>query len=147
MEIGASRPFKRPEPISEKDESSQPPSKKKRNLSPLKNNNGLMNKSDASPMRGALTQSSLLNYGFQKNKSPPVKFQRSFSDTDAIIKNSVERSSVDSLLVGDCSRSFVLPLINGKHTDLKTIHSDTLASLLNGHYDETIHSYSIVDCR
>lgn len=50
-------------------------------------------------------------------------------------------------LIGDFTRPFALPLTPGKHSDLKSITSDTLAKLLNGDYDDTIGSYKIIDCR
>jgi M-phase inducer phosphatase 2 len=95
--------------------------------------------------RGALTQSSLLNFGFSVGGG--VRLQRSLSDTDAIIKSSVERSSADALLVGDFSRPFALPLVQGKHSDLKTISPDTLAALISGHFKHSVDAFSIVDCR
>jgi M-phase inducer phosphatase 2 len=96
--------------------------------------------------RGALTQSSLLNCGFSVGGG--VRLQRSLSDTDAIIKSSVERSSADALLVGDFSRPcFALPLVQGKHSDLKTISPDTLAALISGHFKCSVDAFSIVDCR
>ncbi|XP_059475127.1 M-phase inducer phosphatase isoform X2 [Neocloeon triangulifer] len=154
METCTSNAFKRPvPPISEHPEESpsQPPTKRRRNFSPIKPLRSLSDNTGASPQlsaKGALTQSSLLNYGFQKTKSPGLgKFQRSFSDTDAIIKNSVERSSVEPLLIGDFSKPFVLPLMNGKHQDLKTISPDTMAHLLTGGFSEHIDSFSIIDCR
>ena len=40
-----------------------------------------------------------------------------------------------------------LPLINGKHQDLKSISPETLVDLMNGHYSQIINGYAIVDCR
>jgi hypothetical protein len=76
-----------------------------------------------------------------------VRLQRSLSDTDAIIKNSVERSSADTLLVGDFSRPFALPLVQGKHSDLKTISHETLSALISGHFKHSVDAFSIIDCR
>jgi len=50
-------------------------------------------------------------------------------------------------LIGDFSKPFILPLMEGRHQDLKTISADTLASLLNGNFNEEVESYTIVDCR
>jgi hypothetical protein len=50
-------------------------------------------------------------------------------------------------LIGDFSKPFILPLMEGRHQDLKTISADTLASLLNGDFSEEVESYVIVDCR
>jgi hypothetical protein len=50
-------------------------------------------------------------------------------------------------LIGDFSKPFILPLIEGRHQDLKTISADTLSSLLNGNFSEEVESYTVVDCR
>ncbi|GLG99545.1 Uncharacterized protein GBIM_05985 [Gryllus bimaculatus] len=76
-----------------------------------------------------------------------VRLQRSFSVSEATIKRALQRSSQDPDLIGDFSKPFVLPLMQGRHQDLKTISSDTLAKLLKGDYNETVDSYTIVDCR
>ncbi|XP_046385599.1 M-phase inducer phosphatase-like isoform X2 [Ischnura elegans] len=78
--------------------------------------------------------------------SPPV-FQRSVSDSEAVIKRALLRSSLEPDLIGDFTRPYSLPLIPGRHQDLKTISSDTLARLLQGEYEDCIDSYSIIDCR
>lgn len=50
-------------------------------------------------------------------------------------------------LIGDFSKPFILPLMEGRHQDLKTISADTLASLLDGDFGEQVESYVIIDCR
>ena len=50
-------------------------------------------------------------------------------------------------LIGDFSKPFILPLMEGRHQDLKTISADTLASLLNGDFSDQVESYVIIDCR
>lgn len=50
-------------------------------------------------------------------------------------------------LIGDFSKPFILPLMEGRHQDLKTISADTLASLLNGDFSGQVESYEIIDCR
>lgn len=50
-------------------------------------------------------------------------------------------------LIADFSRPYALPMISGRHEDLKSITSDTLANLLNGNYSSTINSFKIIDCR
>ncbi|XP_065341862.1 M-phase inducer phosphatase-like isoform X2 [Cloeon dipterum] len=142
--------FKRPVPPSDSDSCIdspfQPAAKKRRTFTPA--NPLRENSNSLPPNNNALTQSSLLNYGFQKSKSPAIdKFKRSFSDTDAIIKNSVERSYADSMLIGDFSKPYVLPLMNGKHQDLKTISSETLAGLLSGQFNLDQIVFRVVDCR
>ncbi|XP_063221786.1 M-phase inducer phosphatase-like isoform X2 [Bacillus rossius redtenbacheri] len=73
--------------------------------------------------------------------------QRSFSENEATIKSALMRSSLQPDLIGDFSRPFALPLIPGRHQDLKTISCETLASLMKGEFSQQIESYSIIDCR
>ncbi|XP_070541103.1 M-phase inducer phosphatase-like [Ptychodera flava] len=48
-------------------------------------------------------------------------------------------------LIGDFSESFALPLVKGKHQDLKSISPATMRRLLNNEFDSV--EYTIVDCR
>lgn len=73
--------------------------------------------------------------------------QRSFSETEATIKKALQRSTQIPDLIGDFSKPFILPLMEGRHQDLKTISADTLASLLNGVFSDQVESYVIIDCR
>ena len=52
-----------------------------------------------------------------------------------------------SNLLGDYSNTYALPLISGRHKDLKTISPETLASLMNGDYSESINCFTVIDCR
>lgn len=74
-------------------------------------------------------------------------FRKSMSMNDAVIKNALLRSSSDTNLIGDFTRPHCLPLIEGKHTDLKSISADTMRKLLNGEFDERVSSFKIIDCR
>lgn len=66
---------------------------------------------------------------------------------EEIVKSALLRSSTDPNLIGDYSKSFCLPLVPGKHQDLKSINSTTLSLLLNGKYDDVVSAYKIIDCR
>lgn len=77
----------------------------------------------------------------------PVIFQRSFSETEATIKRALQRSTQIPDLIGDFSKPFILPLMEGRHQDLKTISADTLASLMNGNFNDEVESYTVIDCR
>lgn len=50
-------------------------------------------------------------------------------------------------LIGDFTRSFALPLTQGKHRDLKCITPQTLVDLLEGRYQHFIEKFTIIDCR
>ncbi|XP_055924002.1 M-phase inducer phosphatase-like [Eupeodes corollae] len=69
------------------------------------------------------------------------------SMNDADIMSALSRSSSDPDLIGDLSKPFCLPLMDGRHRDLKSISSHTMANLVNGVYKDSVASYKIIDCR
>ncbi|XP_015116340.1 M-phase inducer phosphatase isoform X2 [Diachasma alloeum] len=75
--------------------------------------------------------------------------QRSHSETEAHahIKSAVHRSTTDSDLTGDFSKTCILPLAEGHHEDLKSISAETLSALMRGEFGESVGSFKIVDCR
>uniref|UniRef100_A0A6M2DLL1 protein-tyrosine-phosphatase n=1 Tax=Xenopsylla cheopis TaxID=163159 RepID=A0A6M2DLL1_XENCH len=73
--------------------------------------------------------------------------QRSVSDHEHIIKQALARSSMEPDLIGDFSKPFCLPLMEGRHQDLKSISTDTLAALIRGEFKDTVASYKVIDCR
>lgn len=74
-------------------------------------------------------------------------FQRSYSETAATIMHAVQQADLEPDLIGDCTRSYALPLIKGRHQDLKCISGETLVHLLQGEYTNEIDSFTLVDCR
>lgn len=73
--------------------------------------------------------------------------RKSMSMNDADIMNALSRSSTEPNLIGDFSRPFCLPLIEGDHTDLKSISAETLSKLLQGEYIDCVASFKVIDCR
>ncbi|KAL1122820.1 hypothetical protein AAG570_003146, partial [Ranatra chinensis] len=95
------------------------------------------------------TKGTLFQYGFTKTKpslamisSPPKRT----TDLVLIFRNFFPTATQEEL-IGDFSRPFALPLMSGKHEDLKSISCETLGSLINGEFDDHIASYRIIDCR
>ncbi|XP_055585470.1 M-phase inducer phosphatase 2-like [Uranotaenia lowii] len=80
---------------------------------------------------------------------PPKRplLQKSISMNDAQIMKALSRSSSEPDLIGDFSKSYILPLTEGRHRDLKSISPQTMAELVRGAYDHKIASYKIIDCR
>ncbi|KFB42097.1 AGAP003301-PA-like protein [Anopheles sinensis] len=72
-------------------------------------------------------------------------YQKSISMNDAQIMSALARSEPN--LIGDFSKSYVLPLMAGQHSDLKSISGDTMARLLQGAFDDKVESFKIIDCR
>lgn len=68
---------------------------------------------------------------------------------DAEILSALARSESNDGpdLIGDFSKPFILPLVSGRHSDLKSISSDTVAKLLSGEFAESVANYTIIDCR
>lgn len=91
------------------------------------------------------TQSPQFPLQLQQVKRPI--FRKSVSMNDAAIMNALTRSTSEPNLIGDCSLPFCLPLIEGRHTDLKSITASTLRQLLLGEFNDSVASYKIIDCR
>ncbi|KRT86796.1 hypothetical protein AMK59_888 [Oryctes borbonicus] len=83
------------------------------------------------------------------DKFKPRHLARSISlpASEDSIKSALQRSSDVPDLIGDFSKQFCLPLISGKHPDLKSITPAILALLVKGHFEENIASFQIIDCR
>ena len=73
-------------------------------------------------------------------------FSRQVS-TDADIMSALQKSCAEPDLIGDFTVGHALPLISGKHQDLKSISAETLAALMKGEYQDAIQDFTIVDCR
>jgi hypothetical protein len=63
------------------------------------------------------------------------------------IADVVDKSNNDRELIGDFSKCHALPLIPGKHNDLKCISPETLAKLINGEYKNILPDFKVIDCR
>ncbi|XP_046358570.1 M-phase inducer phosphatase-like isoform X1 [Haliotis rufescens] len=62
------------------------------------------------------------------------------------IQAAVERLE-SAELIADGSKTYALPLQQGKHKDLKAVSPSTIAHLICGHYADTVDEYAIIDCR
>lgn len=56
-------------------------------------------------------------------------------------------ASSDPDLIGDFSKPFCLPSIDGRHQDLRSITVHTMASLIRGDFDSSVASFRVIDCR
>lgn len=81
-----------------------------------------------------------------QTKRPILRKSVSMNDA-AIIMSALSRSTEEKNLIGDFSKQFCLPLIDGRHTDLKSISADTMRRLLLGEFDNCVASYKVIDCR
>ncbi|KAL5293234.1 CDC25A.2 family protein [Megaselia abdita] len=80
------------------------------------------------------------------DKENQASLRKCMSMNDADIMSALSRPTTEEH-IGDHSKPYVLPLIKGRHHDLKSITCDTMAQLLQGEFDDKIASYKVIDCR
>lgn len=131
----AERCFKRPEPPTPTMSPLQSKRYKMENMDEKENDIFMMSMSQENP----ITTSSMISSGRTLRKS--------VSMNDAQIMTALARSSSEPDLIGDFSKPFCLPLMEGRHRDLKSISSETMARLIRGEYKDSVGSFKIIDCR
>lgn len=77
----------------------------------------------------------------------PTTLRKCISMNDADIMSALSRPDHATDLIGDHSRPFVLPLVKGRHHDLKSITCETMAGLMRGEFNDKVASYKVIDCR
>lgn len=86
-----------------------------------------------------------------KEQSDTTKPQENTSDPGEDLNHERIKVAVDALqspdVIGDCSREHCLPVITGKHNDLKNISHETMAHLLTEGYNDKFHKLTVIDCR
>lgn len=82
----------------------------------------------------------------QQVKRPILRKSVSMNDA-AVIMSALSRSHEEKNLIGDFSKSFCLPLIDGRHNDLKSISAHTMRRLLLGEFNDCVASFKVIDCR
>jgi M-phase inducer phosphatase len=85
------------------------------------------------------------NIDNERVKRPLLR--KSISMNDTVIMNALAKSSAESDLIGDFSRPYCLPLMDGRHQDLKSISVHTMAKLICGEFENVIGSFKVIDCR
>ncbi|XP_053702012.1 M-phase inducer phosphatase 2 [Synchiropus splendidus] len=71
--------------------------------------------------------------------------QRSRSSAD--IEELLDRGDNSGDLIGDFTKPFLLPTVDGKHQDLKYITPETVDAALTGNLDHVAERVIIIDCR
>ncbi|KAL7729374.1 hypothetical protein ACLKA6_008940 [Drosophila palustris] len=79
--------------------------------------------------------------------APPLRKCMSLNDAEIMSALARSENRNEPELIGDFSKTYALPLMEGRHRDLKSISSDTVARLLRGEFDQQVASYRIIDCR
>ncbi|XP_067136641.1 M-phase inducer phosphatase-like [Centruroides vittatus] len=93
----------------------------------------------------AETLSCPINYKRRRDTKNDKHCKRSISLNEAAIMNALQRSIQEPDLIGDFSKPYALPLVEGN--DLKNIIPETVAQLIRGYYQDIVKSYIIIDCR
>lgn len=70
---------------------------------------------------------------------------KSFCQTD--IEKLLDSEDGSNELIGDFTKPFVLPTVDGKHQDLKYINQDTMVAALSGKFNHLVEQVIVVDCR
>ncbi|XP_077945454.1 M-phase inducer phosphatase 2 isoform X1 [Gasterosteus aculeatus] len=86
----------------------------------------------------------------QNPESPRLScslLQRSKSCCQTDIEKLLDGEDGSSELIGDFTKPFVLPTVEGKHQDLKYITPDTMVAALSSQFDQLVEQVIVMDCR
>lgn len=104
--------------------------------------------SSASIISSSSSSSSIITSSTSnQSHAPPLRKCMSLNDAEIMSALARSENRSEPELIGDLSKSYALPLMEGRHRDLKSISSNTVARLLNGEFDDQVASYRIIDCR
>ncbi|XP_042356224.1 M-phase inducer phosphatase 2 [Plectropomus leopardus] len=70
---------------------------------------------------------------------------KSFCQTD--IEKLLDGDDGSDQLIGDFTKPFVLPTVDGKHQDLKYINPETMVAALCGQFNHLVERVIVLDCR
>ncbi|XP_040916341.1 M-phase inducer phosphatase 2 [Toxotes jaculatrix] len=73
--------------------------------------------------------------------------QRSKSFCQAEIEKLLDGEGASNELIGDFTKPFALPTVEGKHQDLKYITSDMMMEALKGQFNHVVERVIVIDCR
>lgn len=73
--------------------------------------------------------------------------QRSKSFCHTEIEKLLDKAAGSTELIGDFTKPFVLPTVDGKHQDLKYITSEMMVAVLSGQFDNLVDRIIVIDCR
>ncbi|KAL2098762.1 hypothetical protein ACEWY4_005242 [Coilia grayii] len=79
----------------------------------------------------------------QPTACAPVQRSKSFCQTE------IEKllDSDTNNVIGDFTKPFALPTVDGKHQDLKYITPDMMVAALNGQFNDLVERLIVIDCR
>lgn len=86
----------------------------------------------------------------QNPESPRMscsQFQRSKSFCQTEIEKVLDGEDGSNELIGDYTKPFLLPTVEGKHQDLKYITSEMMVAALTGQFNHLVEQIIVIDCR
>ncbi|KAF7653956.1 hypothetical protein LDENG_00076620 [Lucifuga dentata] len=86
----------------------------------------------------------------QDPESPGVScslLQRSKSFCQTDIERLLDSEDASTELIGDFTKPYVLPTVEGKHQDLKYITSEMMMAALSGQFSHVVDRVIVIDCR
>ncbi|CAB1457592.1 unnamed protein product [Pleuronectes platessa] len=86
----------------------------------------------------------------QNPESPRMgcsSFQRSKSFCQTDIEKVLDSEDSSNELIGDFTKPFVLPTVEGKHQDLKYITPEMMVTALTGQFNHLVERVIVIDCR
>ncbi|XP_062253861.1 M-phase inducer phosphatase 2 [Platichthys flesus] len=85
----------------------------------------------------------------QNPESPRMgcSFQRSKSFCQTDIEKVLDSEDSSNDLIGDFTKPFVLPTVEGKHQDLKYITPEMMVTALTGQFNHLVERVIVIDCR
>lgn len=85
----------------------------------------------------------------QEPESPRTSYSllrsKSFCQTD--IERLLDGEGSPGDLIGDFTKPFILPTVNGKHQDLKYITPEIMVAAINGQFNHLVERLIVIDCR
>uniref|UniRef100_A0A8C4NW33 M-phase inducer phosphatase n=1 Tax=Dicentrarchus labrax TaxID=13489 RepID=A0A8C4NW33_DICLA len=81
----------------------------------------------------------------EQNPESPRMRSKSFCQTD--IEKLLDGEDGSNELIGDFTKPFVLPTVDGKHQDLKYITSETMVAAVSNQFNHLVEQVIVIDCR
>lgn len=108
---------------------------------------------DATPVRVkrrrslAGSQVTTLEQNPESPRAGCSQLQRSKSFCQTEIEKLLDGEGGSNELIGDFTKPFVLPTVDGKHQDLKYITSETMVAAVSNQFHQLVERVIVIDCR
>ncbi|KAF3700804.1 M-phase inducer phosphatase 2 [Channa argus] len=93
------------------------------------------------------TQVTILEQNPESPRMSCSLLQRSKSFCQTQIETLLDSEGGSNELIGDYTKPFVLPTVDGKHQDLKYITPDMMVAVLTGQFNQLVEQIIVIDCR